>query len=109
MITLAITSTTWMMTLMGIGVVFCILLLLVLILQIFTLVAKHTHATVKGVTQDIAIKQQAKAFEQASELDKAAVAVAVYLYFNDAHDHESGVLTHTYTDHHWRRELNPHL
>jgi len=97
------------MTGIGIGVVFAILVVLVLILQIFTLVAKKTTATVKDVKSDISTKMQAKAFEEASEQDKAAVAVALYLYYNDAHDHESGVLTHTYNFHHWRRELNPHL
>lgn len=97
------------MTGVGIGVVFAILVVLVLILQIFTIVAHKTTATVKDVKNDINAKQQVKAFEQASEQDKAAVAVALYLYYNDAHDHESGVLTHTFTDHHWRRELNPHI
>ena len=97
------------MTGVGIGVVFSILLVLVLILQIFTLVARMTKAKVTEVKNDFSTKQQAKAFEQASEQDKAAVAVALYLYYNDAHDHESGVLTHTYNFHHWRRELNPQL
>ena len=97
------------MTGVGIGVVFSILLVLVLILQIFTLVARMTKAKVNEVKNDFGTKQQAKAFEQASEQDKAAVAVALYLYSNDAHDHESGVPTHTYNFHHWRRELNPQL
>ena len=97
------------MTGVGIGVVFSILLVLVLILQIFTLVARMTKPKVNEVKNDFSTKQQAKAFEQASEQDKAAVAVALYLYYNDAHDHESGVLTHTYNFHHWRRELNPQL
>ena len=97
------------MTGVGIGVVFIILLVLVLILQIFTLVARMTKAKVNEVKNDFSTKQQAKAFEQASEQDKAAVAVAICLYYNDAHDHESGVLTHTYNFHHWRRELNPQL
>jgi len=106
---LSITSTTWLMTAIGVGVVFAILVVLVLVLQIFTLVAQKTTAKVVDVKNDINAKQQVKAFEQASEQDKAAVAVALYLYYNDAHDHESGVLTHTYNFHHWRRELNPHL
>ncbi|MDD6473042.1 MAG: OadG family transporter subunit [Bacteroidales bacterium] len=104
-----ITPTTWQMTAVGIGVVFAILIILVLILNIFTIVAKKTTKSVAVVASDYSTKQQAKAFEQASEQDKAAVAVALYLYFNDAHDLESGVLTHTYNFHHWRRELNPHL
>jgi len=97
------------MTAIGVGVVFAILVVLVLVLQIFTLVAQKTTAKVVDVKNDINAKQQVKAFEQASEQDKAAVAVALYLYYNDAHDHESGVLTHTYNFHHWRRELNPHI
>lgn len=106
---LTISSTTWLMTAIGVGVVFAILVVLVLVLQIFTLVAQKTTAKVVDVKNDINAKQQVKAFEQASEQDKAAVAVALYLYYNDAHDHESGVLTHTYNFHHWRRELNPHI
>ena len=97
------------MTGVGIGVVFSILLVLVLILQIFTLVARMTKAKVNEVKNDFSTKQQATAFEQASEQDKAAVAVALYLYYHDAPDPESGVLTHTYNFHHWRRELNPQL
>lgn len=104
-----ITSTTWQIAGVGVGVVFCILILLVFILQIFTLVAKKTHATVKVVQQDVNVKKLVQGFADASEEDKAAVAVALYLYFDEAHDHESGVLTHTYTEHHWRRELNPQL
>ena len=97
------------MTAIGVGVVFVILIVLVFVLQIFTLVAHKTKAKVVDVKNDINANRQAKAFEQASEMDKAAVAVALYLYYNDAHDHESGVLTHTYNFHHWRRELNPQL
>lgn len=104
-----ISSTTWQMTAVGIGVVFAILLVLVFILQIFTLVARMTTAKMEEMKNDICTKQRAKAFEQASDQDKAAVAVALYLYFNDAHDYESGVLTHTYNFHHWRRELNPQI
>lgn len=107
MVFLSITSTTWLMTAIGIGVVFAILVVLVLVLQVFTMVAKKTTAKVVDVKNDINDKKQAKAFEQASEMDKAAVAVALYLYYNDAHDHESGVLTRTHKASNWSGGLNP--
>ena len=106
---LSVTTSTWLMTLVGVCVVFVILLMLVFILNIFTLIARKTKAKVVNVKVAQTEKKQAKAFDQASEVEKAAVAVALYLYYNDAHDHESGVLTHTYNFHHWRRELNPQI
>ena len=35
------------------------------------------------------------------------MAVALYLYQNDAHDQESGVLTLRETQSYWHSELNP--
>lgn len=106
----SITVETWEIAGMSVAVVFAILVLLVLVLQVFTLVAKKTTAQVRTAKEDYTEKKQAKAFEEASELDKAAVATAVYLYFNDAHDNESGVLTiQQNPSAGWHATLNPRL
>ncbi len=106
---LSVTIQTWELAGISVGVVFVILLALVLVLGIFTAVAKKTTAKVVEVKSDIVTNKQAKAFSEASEQDKAALAVAVYLYFNDDHDHESGVLTINNAPSHWGQVLNPIL
>ena len=106
---LSVTIQTWELAGISVGVVFVILLALVLVLGIFTAVAKKTPAKVVEVKSDIVTNKQAKAFSEASEQDKAALAVAVYLYFNDDHDHESGVLTINNAPSHWGQVLNPIL
>ena len=106
---LSVTIQTWELAGISVGVVFVILIALVLVLGIFTAVAKKTTAKVVEVKSDIVTNKQAKAFSEASEQDKAALAVAVYLYFNDDHDHESGVLTINNAPSHWGQVLNPIL
>lgn len=88
-------------------VVFAILIALVGILSIFTAVAKKTKVHVKEKKAASEAQKQVKAFEEASEQDRAAVAVALYLYYNDDHDHESGVLTLNQTPSAWGPTLNP--
>ncbi len=99
----------WMMAGMSVLVVFAILLLVILVLAIFNLVAKKTTATVREVKTNIKTDKQVKAFEEASEEDKAAVAVALYLYYNDDHDKESGILTINPAPSAWGKVLNPRL
>ena len=106
---LSVTAQTWELAGISVGVVFSILIALVAILGIFTIVAKKTKAKVVEVKSDINTSKQAKAFSEASEQDKAALAVAVYLYFNDDHDHESGVLTINNAPSNWGKVLNPRL
>ena len=97
----SITGTTWLMTLMGIGVVFVILVLLVFVLQIFNVLAKGTtKVVVKSVEKASDMKEQvalARASEE--ELQAAAVAVSLYLNLEHLHDTESGVLTIHHQDH----------
>lgn len=50
-----------------------------------------------------------KSISEASESDKAAVAVAVYLYMESLHDKESGVLTIKRQPSRWDFELNPRM
>ena len=74
-------------------VVFSILVILVAILNVFTIVAKKTTEKAKAVKSTIETIEQAKTFEKASEEDKAAVAMALYLYFQEKNNRENRVLT----------------
>ncbi len=98
-------SDRWMLAGISIATVFVILILLVGVLQLFGWFAKQSLPKVKAVPK-------ANAATSAEEDDLAAVATALYLYQNEAHDEESGVLTiqspHTYHSD-WHGELNQRL
>lgn len=106
---LSVTAQTWSLAGISIGVVFGILVALVAVLGIFTIVAKKTKEKAVEVKSDIVANKQVKVAQEASEQDKAALAMAVYLYYNDDHDHESGVLTINNTPSNWGKVLNPRL
>lgn len=99
----------WLLAGISILVVFSILVILVIILNIFSLVskkqttAKAKAKAVKGSTE------QSKGLEKASEEDKAAVATALYLYFEEINDSESRVLTISPYNSAWGAQLNPRL
>lgn len=102
-------SDAWLMTGIGIGVVFCILCILVLVLQVFNLVAKKSSSNADKVKAGIADVPAAKSVAEASELDKAAVATAIYLYQKSKGDQESGVLTIKNAPSAWHAVLNERL
>ncbi|MCQ2258120.1 MAG: OadG family protein [Bacteroidaceae bacterium] len=100
----------WLLALTAVLVVFAILVIIVAILGIFTAVAKKTTKKVIDVKSNIKENKQAKTFEKASEEDKAAVAVALHLYFTEKENRESRVLTiksNPYSA--WNFQLNPRL
>ena len=99
----------WLLAGISICVVFAILVILVLILSIFTAVAKKTSAKAKAVKSTISSSLEAKSFEKASDEDKAAVATALYLYFNERDNRESRVLTIVPYPSAWGAQLNPRL
>lgn len=99
----------WLLAGISVLVVFSILLILVLILGIFTAIAKKTTAKVKTVKSTIETSLEAKTFEKASDEDKAAVAMALYLYFNERDNRESRVLTIVPYPSAWGATLNPRL
>ena len=99
----------WLLASISVLVVFSILLILVLILGIFTAIAKKTTAKVKTVKSTIETSLEAKSFEKASDEDKAAVAMALYLYFNERDNRESRVLTIVPYPSAWGAQLNPRL
>ena len=107
---LAITIETWTLAGISIAVVFAILVVLVLVLNIFSLVA--TKAVIKKPSKKKDIKAEynnAKTLANASLDDKAAVAVALYLYEQEVMNQESGILTITHNDHSWSSQLNTRL
>ncbi len=106
---IAITSAAWQLAGLSIMVVFAILLVLVLVLGIFSWMVNASAPKAKVVKPTYADKAKAKAFDQASEEDKAAVAVALYLYQQDEMSLESNVLTITHKSEAWSAELNPRL
>ena len=99
----------WLLAGISVLVVFSILFILVLILGIFTAIAKKTTAKVKTVKSTIETSLEAKSFEKASDEDKAAVAMALYLYFNERDNRESRVLTIVPYPSAWGATLNPRL
>mgnify|MGYP002513902990 CR=1 FL=1 len=108
--TLAITIQTLQLAGISIAVVFVILVALVLVLGIFSLVA--TKAVAKKPAMAKNVKEEynnAKTLANASLDDKAAVAVALYLYEQEVMNQESGILTITHNDHSWSSQLNTRL
>ena len=99
----------WLLAGISVLVVFTILVILVAILNIFTIVAKKTTEKAKAVKSTIETSLEAKSFEKASEQDKAAVATALYLYFNERDNRESRVLTIVPYSSAWGATLNPRL
>ena len=99
----------WLLAGISVLVVFSILVILVAILNVFTIVAKKTTAKVKAVKSTISSSLEAKSFEKASDEDKAAVATALYLYFNERDNRESRVLTIVPYPSAWGATLNPRL
>lgn len=100
----------------SVGVVFAILILLVLVLYVFHFVAAGTAAKTesaakpKVLTGADFVKSKQADIASASELDKIALATAVYLYMGNQHDEESGILTIHHMNHPaWHAELNKHL
>lgn len=98
------------MTGVGVGVVFCILVLLVLVLQIFSAVAEKGSAVPAKKTMAPRKAAEAPLAEDASDRQAVAIATALYLHMENAHDEESGVLT-IHMDEHpaWHAELNASL
>lgn len=92
---------------MSILVVFSILLILVAVLGIFTAIAKKTSAKAKEVKVTRLVDKQVKELDK-SEDDSAAIAMALWLYFDEKENSESHVLTITPTPNSpWGAQLNP--
>lgn len=106
---LSVTIETWALAGICVAVVFVILVVLVGILSIFTMVASKTVTKARSVKSTYEANKQTKTFEHASDEDKAAVAMAIYLYEQEKKNLESRVLTITHHSTAWSAQLNPRL
>jgi len=111
-IILAVTNwnDVWAMTGIGIGVVFLVLVLLVFVLmllgKVVPLMNKKTASPAASATSTGSANDETSV----SGAEEVAIATAVYLYLQDMHDEESGVLTICHTPGTlWHHELNKHL
>ncbi len=91
MLTLSINWTNaFIITFLGIGFVFIILCLLILLLRIFGMVSNR-------LSEDKKVEIKEKEPEQYPEAvagpESAAIAMAMHLYFADVHDEESDIIT----------------
>ena len=104
---LAITIEALQLAGVSIVVVFAILVALVVLLEIFSMVAnkKPKENTAPKNTQASATIPVADADEE----EKAAIAVALYLYEKEKNSLENQVLTLTYHNKVWNSQLNPRL
>ncbi len=93
----------------GVGMVLCILVAIVLVLQIFTFIAMKTTRKASEVKTNYKETKQAKSFDKASDEEKAAVAVALYLYYYEKNNRENRILTIKPQPSAWHYELNERL
>ncbi len=71
---------------------------------------RKTTAKAINVKADYKDKKQAKAFDKASDEEKAAVAVALYLYYYEKNNRENRILTiKPNPNSAWHSELNERL
>ena len=86
-----------LVTLVGFGVVFCILVLLIAIITLFGRVmapkAKVTKTTTTTGADNATVKVEKTETGHIPALDSAAIAAALHMYFDDVHDEESLVVT----------------
>lgn len=105
-------STVWLMTGLGIGTVFVILILLFLVLSVFSSVTRKTRDKVLTGVEVVktAVENVVEKEDLAENTRNAAIATAIYLYIQGRHDEESGIITIHHQDHPlWHAELNKHL
>ena len=108
MTVLTITPEAWYMAGISVGVVFAILVVLVLVLVLFSFIAKRANA--HQTETKVPALAPGKHADVADGDDLVVVATALYLYFNSAHDDESGVLTiKNAQPSNWHAVLNPRL
>lgn len=90
---LEITSGTWIITFLGWGIVFAALVILVIV---FTNVPKiHVYFTQRKLRKQgkLEANESISVNSGVSGEEIAAIAMSVYLYLNEQHDEESGVIT----------------
>ncbi len=84
-------ANTFAVIIIGFGLVFVVLVLLVFVIKIFGFIAnakENNSETNKGVKQTAEVKEV-----EVSDIENAAIAMAISLYYADVHDQESYVIT----------------
>ncbi len=84
-------TNAFIITFLGISIVFFILCLLIGLLHIFGIVTKKMSGEKKGVT--IEKKKEEQHSEAVSGAERAAIAMALHLCYADVHDEESDIIT----------------
>ncbi len=85
----------WMITLIGFGLTFLLLILLVYLMRLFGVIMKPRVKVPKVVKNDnkMEIKHDEKAEVTLSANTTAAIAMALHLYYDEMHDEEQHVIT----------------
>ncbi len=85
----------WMITLIGFGLTFLLLILLVYLMRLFGVIMKPRVKVPKVVRNDnkMEIKHDEKAEVTLSANTTAAIAMALHLYYDEMHDEEQHVIT----------------
>lgn len=90
---LEITSATWIVTFLGWGIVFAALVVLVLV---FTNVPRiHVYFTQRRLRKQgkLEANESISVKSGVSGEENAAIAMAIYMFLNEQHDEESGIIT----------------
>ncbi len=107
---LSITPEAWYLAGISIVAVFCILEILVLILNVFGRIAGRTSGHTHRKADKPSLAPGMHTDEVETEEEMAVIATAIYLYFNSKHDEESGVITiDNSRPSNWHAVLNPRL
>lgn len=111
MVIFTITSATWYLAGISVGVVFSILIVLVAVLNIFSMIAKSSgHISLHHHPSQPKPLAAGEHEDAAQDDHLVVVATAIYLYLNSAQDEESGVITLKDTQNPgWHAVLNPRL
>jgi glutaconyl-CoA/methylmalonyl-CoA decarboxylase subunit delta len=85
----------WMVTLIGFGLTFVLLILLVYLMRLFGVIMKPRVKVPKVVKNDnkMEIKHDEKSEVTLSANTTAAIAMALHLYYDEMHDEEQHVIT----------------
>ncbi len=88
---LTVTSGTWTITLIGWAIVFVALVILVVI---FSYVPRiHAFFTKQKLRRQGELDEDEMGIGNVTGEENAAIAMAIYMYLNEQHDEESGIIT----------------
>ncbi len=89
---LEVTTGTWTITLVGWGLVFVALIVLVLVFNFIPKIHNYFRV-IKLHKQGKVVKNEHINLGKITGEESAAIAMALHMYFNEQHDEENGVMT----------------